>query len=554
MGKRISGILPLSLALFLFFTLSLYQLHLPGLHYDEAQEVLPAMRLLLGQPTEPFRGAAIQIAGRAFPLMIYDYLGTLNTYLVIPFFALLGIDVISLRLMALILGALTIVLAYGVAQEMFDEKVATLSALLLSVHPSFIFWSRLGVYLTSVISALSMGSLLAFLLWYRQKKARYLYLGSLLLGLGLFAKFSFLWFLVGLLLAGLLITVWKRALPTSYGELSASHGELSMNHMNHRFLTPAQGTLSLLFLALGSLPLILFNLQTGGTVEIIQKYLFTSYLGVNNLAFGANFLTRLHQFIVLLQGGQFWYLGEVWANSLYPPLFLLALLSIIPLLFKERERVLKIAFLGTILVTMLPLSAFTPTGLKYAHLVIFLPLPQILLAASLGLWMRQEPRRLFLSAVLLVATVLFFFDLRADIGYHRALARTGGFDGYTEAIYELAPYLEEKGAPTVAMDWGIRNNVLFLTQGRVDPQEVFGFESLEEPDVGFRERLLPHLADGRTIYIFHSPEETIFQRWDSFEALVAEGGKGIRVEKVFTDRSGKKIFVLIKVMEEKNGE
>ena len=537
MGKRASGILPLGLALLFFFTLSLYQLHLPGLHYDEAQEVLPAMRLLLGQPTEPFRGAAIQIAGRAFPLMIYDYLGTVNTYLVIPFFALLGIDVISLRLMALITGALTIVLAYGVAQEMFDEKVAALSALLLSVHPSFIFWSRQGVYLTSVISALSVGSLLAFLHWYRQEKARYLYLGSLLLGLGLFAKFSFLWFLVGLLLAGLLITLWKRAFPASYGELS----------MNHRLPTPAQGTLFLLFFALGSLPLILFNLQTRGTVEIIQKYLFTSYLGVNNLAFGANFLTRLHQFIVLLQGGQFWYLGEVWANSFYLPLFLLALLSAIPLLFKEREWGVKIAFLGTILITMLPLSAFTPTGLKYAHFVIFLPLPQILLAASLGLWMRQEPRRLFLSAALLVAIVLFFFDLRVDIGYHRDLTRTGGFDGYTEVIYELAPYLEEKGAPTVAMDWGIRNNVLFLTQGRIDPQEVFGFESLEEPDIGFRERLLPHLVDPRTLYIFHSPEETIFERRGPFEALVAERGKGIRVEKVFADRSGKQIFLVVRV-------
>lgn len=544
MGKRVSAILPLGLALLLFFTLSLYQLHLPGLHYDEAQEVLPAMRLLLGQPTEPFRGAAIRVAGRAFPLMIYDYLGTLNTYLVIPFFALLGINVISLRLMALTLGALTIALAYGVAQEMFDEKAAALSAFLLSVHPSFIFWSRQGVYLTSAISALSMGSLLAFLHWYRQKKARYLYLGSLLLGLGLFAKFSFLWFLAGLLLAGLLITVWRRALPTSYGVPRDPVRKLSMNH---RLLTPAQGALSLLFLALGSLPLILFNLQTRGTLEIIKKYLFTSYLGVNNLAFGANFLTRLDQFIVLLKGGQFWYLGDVWSNSLYPPLFLLALLGTIPLLFKEREWVLKIAFLATILFTMLPLSAFTPTGLKIAHYVIFLPLPQILLAASLGLWMRQEPRRLFLSAVLLVATVFFFSDLRADMGYHRALARTGGFDGHTEAIYQLAPYLEEKGAPTVAMDWGIRNNVLFLTQGRVDPQEVFGFESLEEPDTGFRERLLPHLADPRTIYVFHSPEETVFKRWDSFQAHVAERDKGIQVEKVFTDWSGKKIFVVVSV-------
>ena len=62
--------------------------------------------------------------------------------------------------------------------------------------------------------------------------------------------------------------------------------------------------------------------------------------------------------------------------------------------------------------------------------------------------------------------------------------------------------------------------------------------------------MLPHLDDPRTIYIFHSPEETIFERWGPFEALVAERGKGIRAEKVIPDRSGKKILVPMKVVEE----
>jgi len=72
--------------------------------------------------------------------------------------------------------------------------------------------------------------------------------------------------------------------------------------------------------------------------------------------------------------------------------------------------------------------------------------------------------------------------------------------------------------------------------------------------VGFREPLLPRLADGQTLYIFHSPEEIVLKRWYSFKALGAKGGKGIRVEKVILDRSGKKIFVLVKVEEEKQGE
>ena|GEM_PF-5169390 len=39
-----------------------------------------------------------------------------------------------------------------------------------------------------------------------------------------------------------------------------------------------------------------------------------------------------------------------------------------------------------------------------------------------------------------------------------------------------------------------------------------------------------------------------------FQALEAEGSKGIRVEKVSTDRSGKKTFVLVKEVEEKRGD
>jgi len=50
------------------------------------------------------------------------------------------------------------------------------------------------------------------------------------------------------------------------------------------------------------------------------------------------------------------------------------------------------------------------------------------------------------------------------------------------------------------------------------------------------------------------PRDDNCKQWEPFEALVTEGGKGIRVEKVFTDRSGKKIFVLMKVVEEKRGD
>ncbi len=516
-----------------FLALSLYQLELPGLHYDEALDILPSVQLLLRKPLEPFRGAAIYVGNLPLPLMIYDYLGTVNTYLALPFFALLGVETSSLRLMPILLAAFTILSTCLVAAEMFDGKTAVLASLLLAVHPSFIFWSRQGVYVTSALTLLTTGSLLAFLKWHRQKKARYLYLGCFLSGLGLFAKFSFLWFVAGLTVAGLILQGPKVV--------------RALRHEGSFPLTATEGCLALLSLVVGSWPLILFNLQTQGTIEIIRRYLFTSYLGVENLAFGANFALRLKQFSALLRGSQFWYLGDVLSNSLYPPLLALATLGAIPLFRRERRWGKKSLFLMILMAVMLPLSAFTPTGLKPAHYVIFLPFPQLLLAASLTLWMRQEPKRLFLPLALLLASLLVLLDLKVDLGYHQALRRTGGFDGHTAAVYELASYLKERGGPAVAMDWGVRNNVYFLTRGEVDPQEVFGFESPREPDPGFASRLAPHLSDPDTLYIFHSPEETIFNRWQGFQGLVQERGQTLKVEKAILDQSGKKIYILVRV-------
>ena len=66
------------------------------------------------------------------------------------------------------------------------------------------------------------------------------------------------------------------------------------------------------------LPLIAFNLQTGGTVASISGNLGQSYYGVNNLAYWPNLVTRLGELQTLLRGDHLWYLGESYANSSRP--------------------------------------------------------------------------------------------------------------------------------------------------------------------------------------------------------------------------------------------
>ena len=96
-------------ACLVYLLLTCYQLGLPGLHYDEAKEAgVNAVELLKGDPTTPFRNAALGLFGRQFPLMVQDYIGALNVYLAIPFLAISGIGVPNLRWLPLVTGLLAL--------------------------------------------------------------------------------------------------------------------------------------------------------------------------------------------------------------------------------------------------------------------------------------------------------------------------------------------------------------------------------------------------------------------------------------------------------------
>ncbi|MBI5713849.1 MAG: glycosyltransferase family 39 protein, partial [Chloroflexi bacterium] len=141
----------IALPLALYFFLALPQLDLPGLHNDEAAEAgLQAMQILNGQSISAFRDAGLNIGGRIFPLMVQDYIGALNVYLALPFFAAIGSTVIALRLYTVIVGAITIVLTFGFMREAFNSRAAFIASLLLASTPSFIFWQRQGVFVASL--------------------------------------------------------------------------------------------------------------------------------------------------------------------------------------------------------------------------------------------------------------------------------------------------------------------------------------------------------------------------------------------------------------------
>ncbi len=322
-------------ACILFLAISLYHLDLPGLYTDEAYDVIPAMQMVLGHHVE-LQGNVLDLDGLRLPLMSSSaYQGVTYTYLALPFFALGGINIFSLRLMTVLVGALGVVLAYFLGRSWFGREVGCLTAMLLALSPAWIFWSRLGVYVVSVVAPIAMGALLAFTYWLRARPSqnfRRLYLGLFLLGLGLTTKLLFLWFISAVVLT---------AIPLYYHRF-VKGGALWAMPLKTKMRAALFGLLSF---CLGALPFILYNILTRGTFNLIRQTVAgtgTTSHGVDNLAIVRNLWTEVDAFKVMLDGGYFWFQGvgqQPHANPFPPAVFALSALGLLAMfVFTKRQK------------------------------------------------------------------------------------------------------------------------------------------------------------------------------------------------------------------------
>ena len=557
----------LGLALLIFLAFGAYQLQLPGLHYDEAKEAgLNAMQLLRGQPVTAFRDVTISIGPWRVPLMVQDYIGALNVLLAIPFLALGGINPVALRWLPLVISALTLVSTWQVARRLGGRGVAAgLAVLLLAVNPSFVFWSRQGIFVTNLTALLFMASLSTGLRWWQEGQRRDLWLTAFLWGLGIYAKLLFIWAIGAML--GVALVVWALEGRTS----AARERWVALRR-------PSTMAAAFLCFVLPLIPLIIFNVRTGGTLISVFGNLGNSYYGVDNSAYLANLTKRVEQIGMLLRGDHFWYLGEVYGNGW--AVWLCGALIVVGLIGWILCRPVSLrrppAFLVPLglLCLMVPQSAFTVSDLFITHYALLLPL--IPLAAGLALgaaWgafrfrsgarhgegdsPKPSPLRFALSALALVA-LLFWAgsDAWTTVRYHRILSVAGGYGAHSDASARLAAHLDEavaagrqEYASPVLLDWGLDAPLSFLTSGRVNPVEVFGYERLDAPDDGFAGRVKDLLTDSSIVYIGPPPEKAVFRgRVEAMTELAAQQGWVWLQEAWFSQRSGDVLFVIYRAI------
>lgn len=531
----------LGLALLLFLLLGGYQLGLPGLHYDEAKEAgVNAMELLTGAPVTAFRGATVTLFGTDLPLMVQDYIGALNVYLALPFLAVTGIGVPNLRFLSLALGLLALLALersisewLALARKQTGPVSISLAGLfavtLLAASPSFVFWQRQGIFVTNATLPATLASLWLTLRWLRTGSPRVLWAAAFAAGLALYAKLLAVWVIgpLALLVAGWWL--WRR-----WGKgVTISPTAIPLPPVTLALLLGAAvaGTIPLL-------PFLLFNWQTGGTFASVGGNLGQSYYGVDNSAILANLPVRLGQIGTVLRGDQFWYLGGLHANSLAP---WLAGSAVLACLFSRAGRRVLLPPLLLVALAVLA-SLFTVSDLFVTHYALLQPLLVGLVGISLAHFYEQA--RSWRGPVLLLPVAFLVLwlggDLSASLAYHQDLTRSGGLADHSDATYHLAYHLRYNGlgAP-VALDWGLDAPVRYLSEGTVTPIEIFGYDSLSEPDSDFAERLGPFLDNPDNVYLLHAPGQEIFAgRREAFFAQAVLHGRESNLEATFAQRDG----------------
>lgn len=499
----------------LFLLLASVALDRPGLHYDEALEAgLPAAQLLGGQPVRALNDAALHVGGLALPLMVQNHIGAAQVYAALPFVLLGGPRASALRAMTVAGGALTIVAVYLFVAQVYGRLAAFYSSAWLALFASFVFWSRQGVFVTSLAPCFAMCALAFGAYAGRTWRPWAFALAGLCAGLAIYSKLSALWLVNGLIVWGLLAA--GRRLPHLLREWWA---------LRRRALLAG-----LAGLLLGVWPLVLYNLLSGfATLRVVETSAGGTFLGANNADVLGNLVVRLGQAAdVVRSGDHLWYLGGAFPNQIALASVLVALALLAAAVLRERGRgwraLLLVPFVALLTIAQ---SCYTISALWPTHFAIAAPLPAMIFGIAVGrahAWTDRaggaaRPAARWL--VVLLAALALSAQALTSLRYLGATTASGGLSFHSSAIYDVSRFLEGQPEHLVALDWGIAAPIEYLNGGRTPVEEFYGYEQTAPPGFGqaLRERF------GRDeLYITHAAHQEAFQRRDAFLRAVADAG------------------------------
>ena len=541
------------LAACLYIGLAAQTILLPGIYGDEVLQAVGSLHFLRGTSPEIVQVSSIEIANRAFPVMTLPYLGSLQSWLLLIPFGLVGASVPVMRLSFVLVGLIPLALTFRVARQLFGGSVAAATTLLLATDASYIFSSRSdnGPMLVMLICKLAVMS--TVISWWRRGQATSRFAGCFFVGLGLYDKLNFAWFLAALTLATAALyarPVWLRA----------------------KRLRASQWAESGMWAMLGAIPLAYYLILGGWQAVLggLQRLdaSKTSMFGNRNTDVWHALALRLSQLWDVLAGNKLldFYMDSVrgmdqhvpylttrglFDASLFPLTTLFAIAGILILgLIKRNAEWRKLIWLIAQASLMFVFSLRTLTQLSYHHLFILYPIPHLLSG-----WLLTQTKYLLnttrlrtarhLQAVLFLPVfAMALINSGATQKNYEVLRETGGIGNWSDSIYPVAHYFENDPRTLIALSWGINFNIAFLSEGKLNVQEHWR-EYLESR--AYDSKMAQLIQQPNQVYLMLQPEFALNSLFtDDIDrprltlfATAKQLGRTPHLEKQFFQRDGR---------------
>jgi 4-amino-4-deoxy-L-arabinose transferase-like glycosyltransferase len=504
----------------------------PGLHNDEllfasAQFHLPAAALF-----------EVTILQHTIPLMFLTYLGALKAWLYAPVLALFEPSYVSVRLPVLLLGGLTVWLVMRLLESMHGRRAAWIGGLLLATDTMYILTTCFDWGPVALQHFLLVAGLLLVLKFAVSANPLALFCGFGCFGLGMWDKALFIWMLVGIMVAAVVVfhrEVWALMTWRNAGLAAAGF-------------------------CVGALPLLAYNISSGfGTLRTNSSFVFTDFStkawalrstwnGSSLVGFFVNPTQADHPREAQGPAEQFCFkvnslFGEHRRNRMEGA-FLVALLLTPVLLFTRARRPVSFCLI-TLAVAWFQMAIAKNAGSAAHHIVLLWPIPHLFLAvtfAEASLRLRKIGGWVLVVAMLYLAAENLFVTNQ----YFYQLARYGPSSHWTDAIYDLSRSVGElKPSKLVIDDWGLINQLVLLHRGQLhlefaDERFLSASLSAEERNLD-RERLEHGLWLGHT-----TPYEEFHGTNDRILKAAASAGFHKELIKVIADRNGRPVFEIFR--------
>ena len=402
--------------------------------------------------------------------MVMPYIGALKSAIYYPIFLLFGVSVLTIRLPAIILGALALLVWYKVGGLIFKEKIySLLLIILMAFDPAYIFQSKLDwgpIVLQTLFTGLSAYCFFKAVKATSKDAVKYwLPLLYLCLLLGLYNKLNFIWFIVGLGVAILIFYFNKIKEWIALGL---------------RFIVPFL-LFALLLCLVGVflvIPTLSLNIGGGSSFSLSSRilYIFNLYLNTMDGRAVFSFITtstlRNTSWINYFN----LYIALVWVVAL-------VLYKLKKLRFSQNVLKLTYFFITLFIVEFAQIIVTKQATGPY-HIIILWPLEfiilllmiQFMISVLVKLWSRKS---FYLSVAILLSAVLVVTEVRADLAYNQAFAMPRDISyRWSPAIYQLSSYINSnytKVNNVIFTDWGIGNQILTLAKSNTERAHLLDY-------------------------------------------------------------------------------